>query len=164
MLDKLVPTLLTILIVAVLFASIWWGWRGRVRRQSGVATPIQAPQDLLQRATARVDGMYVVTTYTAQPLERIAAHGLGVRTNAEAIVAADGILLNRQGAPDLFIPRQDLRAVSTASGMVGKFVERDGLVVLTWDLGDTRVDTGFRARTGEESRQLEDAASALLDA
>ena len=48
--------------------------------------------------------------------------------------------------------------------MVGKFVERDGLVVLTWDLGDTRVDTGFRARTGEGSRQLEDAASALLDA
>lgn len=162
--DKLVPTLLTILIVVVIFALIRWGWRGRVRRQAGLAAPAQAPRDLLQRATARVDGMYVVTTYTAQPLERIAGHDLGVRTNAEAIVAPDGVFLNRQGAPDVFIPRADLRAVSTASGMVGKFVERDGLVVLTWDLGDTRVDTGFRARTGEGSRQLEDAASALLDA
>ena len=160
--DKLVPTLLTVLIVAVLFALLWWGWRGRVRRQAGLAELTAPPQDILQRATARVDGMYVVTTYADQPLERIARHGLGVRTNAEAVVAPDGIFLNRQGAPDLFIPRHDLRAVSTTSGMVGKFVERDGLVVFTWDLGDTRVDTGFRARSGEDSRALEDAASALL--
>ena len=162
--DKLVPTLLTILIVVVLFALLWWGWRGRVRRQSGLPPVAQAPQDLMQRATARVDGMYVVTTYASQPLERIASHGLGVRTTAEAVVAPDGVFLNRQGAPDVFIPREHLRAVSTASGMVGKFVERGGLVVLTWALGDTRVDTGFRARTGEGSRELEDAASALLDA
>ena len=32
--DKLVPTLLTLVIVVVLFALIWWGWRGRVRRLS----------------------------------------------------------------------------------------------------------------------------------
>ena len=160
--DKLVPTLLTVLIVVVLFALLWWGWRGRVRRQSGLSELAPPPRDIVARATARVDGMYVVTTYTDQPLERIARHGLGVRTTAEAVVAPDGILLNRQGAPDVFIPRHDLRAVSTTSGMVGKFVERDGLVVLTWDLGDTRVDTGFRARTGEGSRALEDAASALL--
>ncbi|MCT1455825.1 PH-like domain-containing protein [Kocuria rhizophila] len=162
--DKLVPTLLTLVIVVVLFALIWWGWRGRVRRQSDVAEVTPAPRDLMSRATTRVDGMYVVTTYTDQPLERIARHGLGVRTNAEAVVAADGVFINRQGAPDVFIPRRDLRAVSTTSGMVGKFVERDGLVVFTWDLGDTRVDTGFRARTGEGSHELEDAASALLNA
>ncbi|RKQ36361.1 PH-like domain-containing protein [Kocuria tytonis] len=162
--DKLLPTLLTALIVVLLFALLWWGWRGRVRRQSGVAELPHAPQDLMQRATVRVEGMYVVTTYADQPLERIARHGLGVRTNAEAVVAPDGVFLNRQGAPDVFIPRAELRGVSTASGMVGKFVERDGLVVFTWDLGDTRVDTGFRARSGEGSHELEDAASALLGA
>lgn len=160
--DKLVPTLLTILIVVVIFALLWWGWRGRVQRQSGLQELPQAPRDLMQRATARVDGMYVVTTYASQPLERIATHGLGVRTTAEAVVAPDGVFLNRQGAPDVFVPRDRLLGVSTTSGMVGKFVERDGLVVLTWDLGDTAVDTGFRARTAEGSRELEDAASALL--
>ena len=46
--------------------------------------------------------------------------------------------------------------------MIGKFVERDGLVVFTWQLGDTVVDTGFRARNGAESRELENAASALV--
>lgn len=124
--DKLVPTLLTLVIVVVLFALIWWGWRGRVRRQSDVAEVTPAPRDLMSRATTRVDGMYVVTTYTDQPLERIARHGLGVRTNAEAVVAPDGVFINRQGAPDVFIPRHDLRAVSTTSGMVGKFVSVTG--------------------------------------
>ena len=162
--EKLLPTLLAIALVAAVFALMRWGWRARIRRQAWLPPLPAPPADLLERVTARAEGMYVVTTYSAQPLERIAGHGLGVRTNAEAIVAPDGVFLNRQGAPDVFIPREDLRAVSTASGMVGKFVERDGLVVLTWDLGDTRVDTGFRARTGEGSRQLEDVASALLDA
>ena len=160
--DKLLPTLLAILIVVVLFALAWWGWRGRIRRQSDVPQLPQAPVDLLDRIVTRADGMYVVTTYTAQPLERIAIHGLGVRSNAEAIVAADGVLINRQGAHDVYIPRDQLRSVS--SGMVGKFVERNGLVVFTWQLGDTVVDTGFRARSGEESRELENAASALVSA
>lgn len=160
--DKVVPTLLAILIVVVLFALVWWGWRGRIRRQSGLTQLPQAPVDLLDRLLARAEGMYVVTTYAAQPLERIAVHGLGVRSNAEAIVARDGVLLNRQGAPDVYIPRELLVSVSTASGMVGKFVERNGLVVFTWRLGDTVVDTGFRARSGEESTALERAAAALV--
>lgn len=160
--DRLLPTLLTIAIVVLLFALVWWGWNSRIRRQSGLAELPQAPQDFLDRTMARADGMYVVTTYTNQPLERIAIHGLGVRSNAEAIVAQDGILLNRQGAQDVYIPREHLRSVATTSGMVGKFVERDGLVVFTWDLGETRVDTGFRARSGEQSRELEAAASSLV--
>lgn len=159
--EKLLPTLLTIAIVAVVFALMWWGWRSRVRRQSGLPDPPQPPADLLDRVTARADGMYVVTTPTAQPLERIAVHGMGVRGNAEVLVAQDGVLINRQGAPDIYIPRDRLDAVSTTSGMVGKFVERDGLVVFTWRLGDTVVDTGFRARSGEQSRRLEAAAAAL---
>ena len=160
--DKLLPTLLAILIVVVLFTLVWWGWRSRIRRQSDVQPLPQAPVDLLDRLVTRADGMYVVTTYSSQPLERIAIHGLGVRSNAEAIVAEDGVLINRQGAPDVYIPRERLQSVATASGMVGKFVERNGLVVFTWHLGDTVVDTGFRARTGDESRELENAASALV--
>lgn len=162
--DKLLPTLLAILIVVVLFALVRWGWRGRIRRQSDMPQLPQAPVDLLDRLVARADGMYVVTTYTAQPLERIAIHGLGVRSTAEAIVAEDGVLINRQGARDVYIPREQLRSVATTSGMVGKFVERNGLVVFTWQLGETVVDTGFRARSGEESRELENAASALVSA
>ena len=158
----LVPALFTVALILVLFTLMWWGWKGRLRRQSHVTAPPQAPADLLDSVTARADGMYVVTTYTGQPLERIAAHGLGVRSNAEAVVAEAGVLLNRQGARDVFIPREQLLSVSTTSGMVGKFVERDGLVMFTWQLGDLTVDTGFRARSGEDSRAVEAAAAALV--
>ena len=161
MAEKLLPTLLTILIVAVVFALMRWGWRSRLRRQSGLPEPPPPPADLLERVSARADGMYVVTTPAAQPLERIAVHGLGVRGNAQVLVAEDGVLINRQGAPDIYIPRERLHAVSTTSGMIGKFVERDGLVVFTWRFGDTVVDTGFRARSGGQSRRLETAAAAL---
>lgn len=159
--EKLLPTLLTIAIVAVVFALMWRGWRARIRRQSGLPQLPEPPADLLERVSVRADGMYVATTHACQPLERIAVHGMGVRGNAQALVTDAGVLLNRQGAPDLYIPRERLHSVSTTSGMVGKFVERDGLVVFTWRFGDTLVDTGFRARTGAQSHRLEAAAAAL---
>lgn len=162
--EKLLPTLFTIALILVLFALVWWGWRSRLRRQSDVPEPPRMPADALESVVARADGMYVVTTYEGQPLERIAAHGLGFRSKAEAVVTVTGVLLNRQGAQDVFIPRERLRSVSTTSGMVGKFVERDGLVVFTWQLGDLAVDTGFRARSAEESRAVETAAAALVPA
>lgn len=158
--EKLLPTLLTIAIVIVVFALMRWGWRSRIRRQSGLPELPPPPADLLERVSARAEGMYVVTTPTGMPLERIAVHGMGVRGNAEVLVAEAGVLINRQGAPDIYIPRERLQAVSTTSGMIGKFVERDGLVVFTWRLGDTVVDTGFRARAGQ-SHRLEAAAAAL---
>lgn len=160
--DKVIPTLITLLVVVVLFTLVWWGWRGRVRRQSGLQQLPDAPADPLAGLMMRAEGQYVVTTYADQPLERIAAHGLGVRGNAEVLVSEAGVYINRQGSPDVFIPRDHLLDVSTASGMVGKFVEREGLVVFRWSLGETPVDTGFRARYGEQSRELVDAASSLV--
>ncbi|MFC6258926.1 ABC transporter permease, partial [Kocuria oceani] len=82
------------------------------------------------------------------------AHGLGVRARARALVLDEGVLFERQGAAPLFVPAADVVAVGTSSGMVGKFVEKDGLAVLTWSLGGTVVDTGFRTQRAEDKRRL----------
>lgn len=89
-------------------------------------------------------------------------HGLGLRGNAVAAVHPDGVLFTRTGARAVFIPRADLASVQLASGMTGKFVEKEGLVVVTWRLGALRVDTGFRTRHAAHKAQLVAAIAALV--
>ena len=48
--------------------------------------------------------------------------------------------------------------------MAGKFVEKEGLVIVTWKLGTTAVDTGFRTRSAEEKTPLVSAITELLPA
>jgi hypothetical protein len=48
--------------------------------------------------------------------------------------------------------------------MAGKFVEKDGLAVLTWSLGGTLVDTGFRTRRAEDKARLVAAVQAVAPA
>ena len=46
----------------------------------------------------------------------------------------------------------------------GEVVERDGMVIVGWRLGDERLDTGFRASTTAEQRAALDALAGLVDA
>ena len=56
------------------------------------------------------------------------------------------MLFDRSGAGPVFIPAASLTGVRQESGMAGKFVEKDGLLVLSWTLGSRELDTGFRTR------------------
>ncbi|HST70911.1 MULTISPECIES: PH-like domain-containing protein [Kocuria] len=155
----------TLLVVAALFALIRRGWAARVRRQSGLAPLPGVPAGIEERTPRlAVAGMYVSTTESGAPLERIAAHGLGVRARATVFVFDDGVLYDRDGTPPLFVPAAAITAVGTASGMAGKFVEKDGLAVLTWSLGGTLVDTGFRTRRAEDKARLVAAVQAVAPA
>ncbi|GHG39785.1 hypothetical protein GCM10012320_00710 [Sinomonas cellulolyticus] len=159
--ERLGPGLLMLLLALVLVGLVWAGWRGRLKRQAGVAAPVPAPADL-GAERFRCSGQYVVTTTAGDWLDRIAVHGLGVRTRAEAVVTDDGIAFDRAGAERLFVPREDLDGVRLESGMAGKFVEKDGLVVVGWDLGGTAVDTGFRPRYAQEKKALVAAIEELM--
>lgn len=163
--DQLTTVLGTVLVLAALFALIRRGWTARVRRQAGIAPPPALPAGVEEREPRlAVPGMYVATTLTGAPLERVAAHGLGVRARSRVLVLDDGVLFERQGAEPLFVPAADVVAVGTGSGMVGKFVEKDGLAVLTWSLGGTVVDTGFRTQRAEDKRRLLAAVEAIAPA
>ncbi|GAA2008501.1 hypothetical protein [Brevibacterium samyangense] len=160
--DRLIPTLLTVGVVIVLFALMWWGWN-RKRAQQAARFPVPArPAAGTAVLAGPVPGMYVATTLADQPLERVQAHHLGVRTDAELSIAADGIILDRAGTDDLLIPRAAITGVRTASGMIGKFVERDGLVVITWTLGEVAVDTGFRTRAAADRTHVIESIRQLI--
>ncbi|WP_434612253.1 hypothetical protein [Arthrobacter sp. A5] len=153
MTDRLGPTLVAVALVLVIFALLWLGWRHRLQRQAGMAPLPVVPQQL-SAALASAEGQYVVTTTEGDWLDRLAVHGLGVRGNAVLAVHPEGILISRSGAPDVFIPKDTYHSVRTESGMAGKFVERDGLIVLSWRLGGHSVDTGFRTRNAAAKTPL----------
>lgn len=161
--------LMTVAIIVVIVALMALGWRNRLRRQSDVPPPPEVPADP-GRVLYEADGQYVATTTAGDWLDRVAVHGLGLRGNAVASVHPEGVLFTRTGARAVFVPREDLVSVQLAGGMTGKFVEKEGLVVVTWRLGtgpdgeQRRVDTGFRTRHAAHKTQLVAAVAALIPA
>lgn len=165
-------TLLVVLGVALL-TGMAFGWRRLTRGPSDVPAPPAVPADdaLGAPRTAAFDATYVSTTRAGDWLDRVGAHGLGVRSAATVQVFDAGVVLRRRGAPDVFVPRAALRAVGTSGGMAGKVVGGEGLVVLTWtsapDPGrpshDPRgLDTGLRLRHPHERDELRAAALTLI--
>lgn len=158
---KLLSLVITLGLIAIAFALIWMGWRNRLRRQADVEQlPVvpEAPGEPL----ATAEGQYVASTTSGDWLDRIAVHALGIRTNATLEVYKHGVLFDRSGAPALYVPAASLTGVRLDSGMAGKFVEKDGLLVLAWEHGSHGLDTGFRTRRAEDRNVLVAALQELI--
>ncbi len=141
--DRLLPSLIIVLVIAVAFALMLHGWRSRRRRQSGIAAPTSVP-DTLGSSTLTVEGWYVATTRADEPLERIAVHGLGFRARVSASVYAEGIVLSVRGRSAFLISSSELRGAGRATWAIDRVVERDGLVLMGWVLGADPVDSYLR--------------------
>lgn len=139
------PQLMTIVIavLALLLVLMHLGWRARQRRQKDVSAPLGAPAEL-GPPLGTFDGKYVATTSAGSPLDRIAVHGLGFRSAVSLTVTASGVLVQRPGADDVWIPRADVLDRRTATWTIDRVVERDGLELVEWNLGGTTVDSYFR--------------------
>ena len=159
--DKILPGLAMLAIIAVVFVLLAVGWRNRLRRQSDVEHLPSVPEAAGEPLAAG-EGQYVATTTAGDWLDRIAVHGLGIRTNAVLEVYPHGVLFDRSGAPALYIPAASLTGVRQDSGMAGKFVEKDGLLVLAWTHGSHGLDTGFRTRRAADKDVLFEALQELI--
>ena len=154
---------LTVLILAVFAGLCWLMWRGyqrRAARQADLPAPATAAPTPVAEGEG-VEGIYASTTTHGDWLDRIAAHGLGVRSNARAAVTAEGVFLAREAAPDLFIPAADVVGAELAPGIAGKVTGGEGVVLITWRLGEYTLDTGFHPRLKAEREPLVDAVNAL---
>ncbi|MFJ3406993.1 hypothetical protein [Promicromonospora sp. NPDC090134] len=115
-----------------------------------------------------VEAIYVSTTLHGDWLARVGAHGLGDRSHAVVTVHQTGVLIERDGTDDLWLPVSTIRSAGLAPGMAGKYVGADGLVVLTWAVPEADgvpaalVDTGLRPRRAEDRGGLVDAVRHLL--
>ncbi len=166
--DYLPAILITLGIIVVIVSAMLLGWRNQQRRHGGIAAPAAVPDEAaLGQPLLAVEGQYVSTTFAADPLTRVNAHTLGDRGNALIHVHPGGVAYYREGAENFFIPSGQLTGVRYGSGQSGKFVEKDGLVILDWQLGAAEqqpplaVQTGFRPRYAAEKKPLRDALAEL---
>lgn len=158
--ERLLPAILTIALMATLLALAWLGWRGRRRQQSGIAAPHRAP-DAIGAPEYLTEAIAHATTLAGQPLERVTAHGLGFRSRIRLGVHAEGVVLAIPGEEPVLVPPSDLIGIGRGTWTIDKAVEPDGLTVLSWRLGETELDTWLRL-PGRDDRALIDAVRARI--
>ncbi len=113
-------------------------------------------------ATDAIAGFYVSTVFAQSPLKRVWAHGLGGRGKALLSVSEAGVVIERQGERDLLIEASQLIAATRASATIDKGVERDGLLVLLWSLGDEELATHLRIVAKSQRQIFEQKVTEVL--
>ncbi|MBO0610154.1 PH-like domain-containing protein [Myceligenerans salitolerans] len=118
-----------------------------------------------------VEATYVSSTLHGDWLARVGAHQLGDRALARVSVLDSGVLVEREGTRDVWIPVGAIRSAQLAPGMAGKYVGADGLVVVSWAVsgddageGSVLLDTGLRTRHATGRGGLVDAVRHLVAA
>ncbi|MFE5855227.1 hypothetical protein ACFQ61_18705 [Streptomyces sp. NPDC056500] len=140
----------------VFIALVYWlmrqGWKWRGSLQSGLPPLHTAPA---QQGPAQLEltGRYHGSTTAGQWLDRIVAHGLGVRSRVELTLTDAGLTVLRPGASDFFVPREALREARLDKGIAGKVLTEGGLLVITWMHGETLIDSGFRSERAAEHNE-----------
>jgi hypothetical protein len=115
-------------------------WRKRAQKQQML---IQKPVEVEQSS----DGskcFYVATTFADRPLERVIAYGLAHRGSAFLSITETGIEVSRVGEFSFLIPKADLVEIGSATAVIDRAVEKDGLVSIKWRLGSQILETHFR--------------------
>ena len=137
-------------IAALALFGMWRGWVGRSKRSAELVPDLPArPSDAALGAPhgEPITVTYVSTTTAGDWLDRVATYDLGARSKATVQAYGPGLVIERHRAQSLFIPAAQVRGSSRTSGMAGKFVGREGIVVVTWALtgdGDAQLfDTGL---------------------
>jgi hypothetical protein len=142
----------TLLVIAGLLALMRWGWKGRERRQIEVSRPLPVPpHDAV--FVIDVPGVYIGAARNGDWLDRIVVHGLGVRSRGALNVGEQGIWVERVHANSFFVPADEITRIRIDRGVAGTVRSKDSVVVVTFALGATLVDFGFRA-DGDEGRDL----------
>jgi len=142
--SRVIGTVVMLAVIVGIYLLMWRGWKKRQARQADVPALPQAPEGMAASGDG-IEATYVSTTSEGDWLDRIAVHTLGERSVAEVFVAPAGVLIARDAA-DVFIPAAAVRGVRLTTGMAGKYLREEGIVVITWQHGDRTLDTGLKPR------------------
>ncbi|MFE2444416.1 PH-like domain-containing protein [Streptomyces melanosporofaciens] len=145
-----------LLVIALVYWLMREGWKWRGTLQGDLPELPQAPSDPGEPRLT-MSGRYHGSTTAGQWLDRIVAHGLGTRSRVELTLTDQGVSVVRPGARDFFIPAAELRGARLDKGIAGKVLAEGGLLVITWQLGEKLIDSGFRSDHAAEHPAWVDA-------
>ena len=140
-----VALLIAVLALAgVVLAMMVKGWRTRQRRTAPLAPLPEVPEIRPDEVVGPLRGLYVGTTTDVSWLDRVVTHGLSRRAQGSISVTGRGVLMRRTGEQDLWLPLESITAVRVDGQHAGKMIGRGAITVVTWDLGGTILESGFR--------------------
>jgi hypothetical protein len=151
-----------LLVVGLVYWLMRQGWQWRRTLQGGLPELPQAPGQAGPELLV-LDGRYHGSTNAGQWLDRIVAHGLGVRSKVRLTLTEAGLDVDRTGAPGFFIPAAAVRGAHLDRAIAGKVLPEGGLLVITWEHGGTLIDSGFRSERAAEHPQWVERVGALSD-
>jgi hypothetical protein len=154
-----------VLVIIGLIALALWGmrrgWQNRAARQQDVPAPAErAPEGAV--LSRPVPGQFAGTGINGDWMDRVVVHELGVRSRAALAYGPEGILLDRVGARSVFIPASSIVGVRADRGVAGTVKSKDGMVVVSWRLGERTVDSGFRADAASDHATVLDGLMAAF--
>ena len=146
--DAVARALLTALTLAV-FAlgayGMWRGWRRKAHDQRDLLPLPSPPAGPLELLLPAASGLYVGTTVSGDWQARVVAGHLSDRAAGSLRLIAAGLLIDRVGAPAVFVPAGALRDARLDSALAGKVMGEGRLLVVTWEHRGELLDTAFRA-------------------
>ncbi|MFF4173450.1 hypothetical protein [Streptomyces sp. NPDC001744] len=152
-----------LLFVAFVYWLMRQGWKWRGSLQSGLPELPGAPERTGE-ARLTLHGRYHGSTTAGQWLDRIVAHGLGVRSRVELTLTDAGIAVVRPGARDFFLPAAALRGARLDKGIAGKVLTEGGLLIITWEHGGELLDSGFRSDRAAEHAAWVETVNSMTNA
>lgn len=150
MIRELIGTIAILLV----FLVVWRVYVSVQKRKKLQQSQLQKPKPSVGGVELG-DVFYASTVFGDSQLNRVWAHGLGGRGKAKLFIDPAGISLERTGEPSILIPRSDFLAMSRVSATIDKGVERNGLLALTWKLGETVLVTNLRVVNSKNRNEME---------
>lgn len=138
-------TLLTLVVIAIILLSVYGMFRGWRKKFKANLAPIQ--NDIPAGANAispKVAARFAGTTTANNWLDRITNYELGTPRGIDFQVFDQGIYFTDTQEFKLWISKEQISQVRTGRGIAGDVVEKDGMLIFTWQLGETLLDTGVR--------------------
>lgn len=135
-------------LVALCLLGMRRSWNARNERQADIAMPV--PLGGTELVAGPWSGTYLGAVFADRWLDRITVHTLGARGVANVSLTASGIDISRPGELSFSVPKADVIAVRADKGIAGRAYEDGGIVVVSFRLGDTPIDIGFRFPSTED--------------
>lgn len=142
--------------ILLVFLVVWRVYVSVQRRKVQQQAQLEKPKPSIGGVELG-DVFYASTVFGDSQLNRVWAHGMGGRGKAKLFIDPQGISLERVGEQSIFIPKGDLLAMGRVSATIDKGVEKNGLLALTWRLGDTALVTNLRVVDVKRRNDIETA-------
>lgn len=163
---RILLTSLTIAVIAFFFVLIARSWRRRAAGQQGLGELPEVPPEVVESIQSgelsTTEVRYIGTASAVNWNDKIAYQGLANRGFAQVGVHPLGVVIDRDGASTLFIPRVAIARVELAKGVAGRAFGGQGVVAVSWVQSGIQLDTGLRSSSNDVRQQLVAQISQLI--